>query len=287
MISEIAYAKINLTLSVGEKRSDGYHNIDSVMHSISLADTITLEKAPAISLSITCGNAPKGKENLMVQAAELFFEKTGLSGGVALTLEKRIPSEAGMGGGSSDAAAVLRGLHRLYEANVSRETLAAWSASLGADIPFCVLGGAARCQGIGDILSPLAPWPHLPLVIVRPPVSVSTGKAYGALDKRQVQSQDTTVLCIQAMEERNREALAVSLQNDFEIGLFPLAPMLQETSTYLKSLHRPCLMTGSGSAFFLLAADVQEQERLYNIIKAAHSDWFVSKARTVDHTYIV
>lgn len=281
MITEIAYAKINFTLSVGEKRPDGYHRIDSVMHSISLSDTITLEKAPTISLSITYGEAPKGKENLMVQAAELFFAKKGLAGGVSLTLEKRIPSEAGMGGGSSDAAAVLRGLNRLYEANVSRETLAAWSASLGADIPFCVLGGAARCQGIGEILSPLPPWADLPLLVIRPPVSVSTGKAYGELDKRHVRSDDTTISCIQAMEERNIDALQASLQNDFEAGLFPLEPVLQNTSTYLKSLHRPCLMTGSGSAFFVLPSDTKEQDRLYDIIKAAHSDWFVSKARTV------
>ena len=282
MITEIAYAKINFTLSVGEKRPDGYHSIDSVMHSISLSDTITLEKASTISLSITYGEAPKGKENLMVQAAELFFAKTGLAGGVSLTLEKRIPSEAGMGGGSSDAAAVLRGLNRLYNANVSRETLAAWSASLGADIPFCVLGGAARCQGIGEILSPLTPWADLPLLVIRPPVSVSTGKAYGELDKRHVRSDDTTISCIQAMKERNKDALQASLQNDFEAGLFPLEPVLQNTSTYLKSLQRPCLMTGSGSAFFVLPSNEQNQDQLYDIIKAAHSDWFVSKARTVE-----
>lgn len=281
MITEIAFAKINFTLSVGEKRPDGYHSIDSVMHSISLCDTITLEKASTTSLSITYGEAPKGKENLMVQAAELFFEKTDLLGGVSLTLDKRIPSEAGMGGGSSDAAAVLRGLNRLYNANVSHETLAAWSASLGADIPFCVLGGAARCQGIGEILSPLLPWAGLPLIIVRPPVSVSTGKAYGELDKRPVRSADTTPSCIEAMKKRNIDALHASLQNDFEAGLFPLEPVLQDTSTYLKKLHRPCLMTGSGSAFFVLPSDEEEQAMLYGIIKAAHSDWFVAKAETV------
>ena len=174
IITEIAHAKINFTLSVGNKRSDGYHDIDSIMHSISLADTITLKKSNVLTLSIIHGSAPKGKENLMFQAAELFFEKTGLSGGVHMTLDKRIPSEAGMGGGSSDAAAVLRGLNRLYDTNVSRETLAAWSAPLGADIPFCVMEGAARCQGIGEKITSLTPWEGLPLVIVRPNVSVST-----------------------------------------------------------------------------------------------------------------
>ena len=177
MIIETAHAKINFTLSVGSKRADGYHSIDSLMHSISLSDRITLTKAEAITLSVTEGEAPLGRENLMVRAAERFFEETGLSGGVSMTLAKRIPSEAGMGGGSSDAAAVLRGLARLYETDLSLATLARWGASLGADIPFCVAAGAARCQGIGEKLTPLAAWAHLPLVILRPPVSVSTGKA--------------------------------------------------------------------------------------------------------------
>lgn len=282
MLTEIAYAKINLTLSVGEKRPDGYHAIDSVMHSISLADTITLEKAPTISLSITYGEAPKGKENLMVQAAELFFQKTGISGGVTLTLEKRIPSEAGMGGGSSDAAAVLRGLQRLYDVPVSRETLATWSASLGADIPFCVLGGAARCQGIGDILSPLPPWAGLPLVVVRPPISVSTGKAYGELDRLLVKPENTTPVCLTALQDRNQEALAASLSNDFEAGLFPLESMLQDTSIYLRNLSRPSLMTGSGSAFFVLAQDEKDRNALCERIAKEHGDWFVAEAETVE-----
>ena len=113
MIAEKAYAKINLTLSVGEKREDGYHEIDSVMHSISLCDEVTLTEAGGISLSIKEGLAPGGKANLMWEAAELFFRETGFSGGVHMELVKQIPSEAGMGGGSSDAAAVLRGLNRM------------------------------------------------------------------------------------------------------------------------------------------------------------------------------
>ena len=109
MITEKAYAKINLTLSVGEKREDGYHEIDSVMHSISLCDEVTLTEAGGISLSIKEGLAPGGKANLMWEAAGLFFRETGFSGGVHMELVKQIPSEAGLAGGSSDAAAVLRG----------------------------------------------------------------------------------------------------------------------------------------------------------------------------------
>ena len=239
MIIETAHAKINFTLSVGSKRADGYHSIDSLMHSISLSDRITLTKAEAITLSVTEGEAPLGRENLMVRAAERFFEETGLSGGVSMTLAKRIPSEAGMGGGSSDAAAVLRGL------------------------------------------APLTPWAHLPLVILRPPVSVSTGKAYQLLDHMGKRPMDTTPLAIEALSGRDKGTLARSLSNDFEAGLFPVEPILWETSAYLKTLGRPALMTGSGSAFFVLAKDTKEQAMLASRIRVEQPSWFVEMAETV------
>ena len=181
MIQETAYAKINLTLSVGQKRTDGYHDIDSVMHSISLSDTITLEKADTTTLAVVKGSAPEGRDNLMVKAAELFLREKQLPG-VSMTLAKEIPAQAGMGGGSSDAAAVLRGLAALYETGDSPSDLAAMGASLGADIPFCVAGGAARCEGIGDKLTALPPWEGLPLLIIRPQTSESTARAYAAID---------------------------------------------------------------------------------------------------------
>ena len=266
MIIETAHAKINFTLSVGSKRADGYHSIDSLMHSISLSDRITLTKAEAITLSVTEGEAPLGRENLMVRAAERFFEETGLSGGVSMTLAKRIP---------------LRGLARLYETDLSLATLARWGASLGADIPFCVVAGAARCQGIGEKLTPLTPWAHLPLVILRPPVSVSTGKAYQLLDHMGKRPMDTTPLAIEALRDRDEGALARALSNDFEAGLFPVEPILWETSAYLKTLGRPALMTGSGSAFFVLVKDTKEQAVLASRIRAEQPSWFVEMAETV------
>ena len=282
MISETAYAKINFTLSVGNKRPDGYHNIDSLMHSISLCDDITLEKSGEISLTLLEGEAPLGKDNLMVRAAELFFEKTGLNGGVSMTLRKRIPSEAGMGGGSSDAAAVLRGLTCLYEAAISLMILADWGKELGADIPFCILGGAARCQGIGEKLTPLPSWEGLPLVITRPPVSVSTGKAYGLLDHMVKRPGNTTGEAVKALEEKNLPALREALSNDFEAGLFPVEPILWEASAYLRTLTPASLMTGSGSAFFLLCENEKEQRALYERIRKEKPGWFVAMAETVE-----
>lgn len=281
MIEETACAKINLTLSVGEKRSDGYHTIDSIMHSISLCDDITLERAEDISLTIVEGRAPSGKENLMVKAAELFLREKGISGGVRMTLAKHIPSEAGMGGGSSDAAAVLRGLARLYGTGDGLETLAAMGASLGADVPFCVRGGACRCEGIGEVLVPLTPWPGLPLLIVRPETSVSTGEAYRLLDGRDKRPKDRTEESMKALADRNRQELYESLSNDFEDALFPKNEALEETSSILHSLGRPTLMTGSGSAFFLFPKDRKEGKALAEDIKKSHPSWFVETAETV------
>ena len=281
MIEETACAKINLTLSVGEKRSDGYHTIDSIMHSISLCDDITLERAEGISLTIVEGRAPSGKENLMVKAAELFLREKGISGGVRMTLAKHIPSEAGMGGGSSDAAAVLRGLARLYGTGDGLETLAAMGASLGADVPFCVRGGACRCEGIGEVLVPLTPWPGLPLLIVRPETSVSTGEAYRLLDGRDKRPKDRTEESMKALADRNRQELYESLSNDFEDALFPKNEVLEETSSILHSLGRPTLMTGSGSAFFLFPKDREEGKALAEDIKKSHPSWFVETAETV------
>lgn len=281
MIEETAFAKLNLTLSVGERRSDGYHTIDSVMHSISLHDSITLGKGESVTLDIIQGTAPAGKDNLMVKAAKLFLFEKGITGGVHMTLSKRIPSEAGMGGGSSDAAAVFRGLARLYGTGDSLETLAALGASLGADIPFCVMGGACRCEGIGDVMTPLTPWPGLPLVIVRPETSISTGEAYHLLDGRRVRPKDRTEGCIKALGDRNRQELYASLSNDFEDALFPENRILAETSSLLRSLGRPALMTGSGSAFFLFPKDGEEGKKLAGELKKSHPSWFVETAETV------
>lgn len=280
MIKEKAYGKINLTLSVGEKREDGYHDIDSVMHSISLHDEITLGKADVLSLDIRSGDAPAGMDNLMMKAASLFLKEKGIKGGVRMTLRKSIPSEAGMGGGSSDAAAVLRGLSRLYETEDTLDMLAAMGEKLGADVPFCVMGGAYRCEGIGERLTAITPWDGLPLLIIRPDVSISTAAAYRRLDEREEKAEDRTELCITALKARDRMLLAESLVNDFETALLPAEKKLKETADLLSSFSRPFLMTGSGSAFFMIL-EGNEGDDIREEIKSRHPGWFVEKASLI------
>lgn len=282
MITEKAFAKINLTLSVGEKRKDGYHDIDSVMHSISLCDEVRLTAAEKISLSVKEGFAPVGPANLMWSAAELFLKETGLLGGVHLELVKRIPSEAGLGGGSSDAAAVLRGLNRMTGNRLSLFDLATMGARLGADVPFCVVGGCCRCEGIGEKLTPIGGWEGIPLVIIKPPVSVSTAKAYGILDSVSCRKPDTADACIAALGQKDGAALRLSLVNDFEAGLFYAEPALKEAASYLSSLGGNTLMTGSGAAFFIMTENEEQQNNIYRKVKTEKPDWYVSTAETID-----
>lgn len=279
MITETAYAKINFTLSVLGRRPDGYHDLDTVMHSISLSDTVTLEPAESLSLAVE-GPAPSGPENLMWRAAVLFYQVTGKKGSCAMRLVKRIPSEAGMGGGSADAAAVLRGLNAMTHAGLSVETLCRMGAALGADIPFCVLGGAARCTGIGDQLAPLPPWAGLPLLIVRPNVSVSTRRAYQEIDKQKVQRKQMSRDAARALELRDGARLIRSLANDFEPVLFETSPILRETREELTASGYPTLMTGSGSAFFVMVGG-PDRDELAKKLRMAHPEWVIEWSETV------
>lgn len=181
-MTEKAFAKINLFLSVGKKRPDGYHHIDTVMHTVSLYDEVLFEKCH--TLRVFCDMDVPEKENLAYKAAQAFFEYTGITPSVKITVKKLIPSKAGLGGGSADAAAVLRGLNKMYKAGLDTQTLARIGAPLGADIPFCVYGGKARCKGIGEIITPMEK-EKLFLAIVKPDADCPTGKMYALLDEKE------------------------------------------------------------------------------------------------------
>lgn len=276
-VTETARAKVNLTLPVLGKRPDGYHEVDTVMHSITLADTVELAPADGLSLAVE-GAAPAGPDNLMWRAAALFLEETGAPG-TALRLVKRLPSEAGLGGGSADAAAVLRGLDRLYGTRLGAARLEAMGARLGADVPFCVASGCARCRGIGDELETLPPWPGLPLLIVKPAVSVSTGAAYGEIDRRGIAGRNTSDAMEAALHARDFAALAASLANTFEDALFPVTPALAAAARELRAFGAPALMSGSGSAFFLLLGGA-ERDAAARTLQSRHPDWFCAPAET-------
>lgn len=179
-----AKAKINLYLDVMGKRADGYHLLETVMHTVSLCDTVMLTKTDRNGIEISCSDPliPCNEKNIAYKCAAAFFDKTGISsGGVSIDIIKRIPSQAGMGGGSADGAAVLTGLDRLFETGLSEGELISIGARIGADIPFCIKGGCGYCTGIGEIIEPL-PAICGYVLIGKGQAGISTGEAFGKID---------------------------------------------------------------------------------------------------------
>lgn len=179
-----AKAKINLYLDVTRKRADGYHLLETVMHTVSLCDTVTLTKTGRSGIEISCSDPliPCNEKNIAYKCAAAFFDKTGISSrGVSIDIIKRIPSQAGMGGGSADGAAVLTGLDRLFETGLSESELISIGAKIGADIPFCIKGGCGYCTGIGEIIQPL-PAICGYVLIGKGQAGISTAEAFGKID---------------------------------------------------------------------------------------------------------
>lgn len=243
---EKAYAKVNLTLAVGEKRPDGYHEVVSVMQRVSLCDTLTVEQTRE-GITLTCSDPalPSGEENLAHRAASLFFRETGIAGGAALTLEKRIPSQAGLGGGSSDAASVLLALRRLYAPALSDTALEAMAAALGSDVPFFIRGGTQLATGRGEVLSPLPPLTDGWFVIVKPTESFSTPAMYRRLD-------ELPPACTPPLPplQGGLPALAAGLFNRFEAAI-PAGSAVWDIKARLAAYGAlASLLSGSGSAVF-------------------------------------
>ena len=250
---EKAYAKVNLTLQVGSRCPDGYHAVMSVMQRISLWDTVTVERGTGRdTLLCSVPVTENVDDNLCMKAARAFFAETGTkSDGVTITLEKHIPVQAGLGGGSTDAAAYLRGMDRLYGMGLGREGLRVLAAELGADVPFCIDGGAAAAAGIGEKLTPVES--HLPLwlVITKPKAGCSTPAMYRRIDEmgESLRQRFTTQEAAKALEKGDLAGLCGSLYNVFEevTALPDLSEIRQELR---QSGALAAMMTGSGSAVF-------------------------------------
>lgn len=265
-VTELAYGKINLYLDVLGRREDGYHDIRSVMQTVSLFDTVTISEAEEVSMTCSDPTLTCGEDNLCLKAARGFFAAYG-RGGCRIHLNKTLPRQAGMGGGSADGAAVLRGLNRLYGEPFSTEKLCAIGAGIGADIPFCVLGqGAALAEGIGERLSPFPSLPACHLVIVGGTSKVSTPKAYGILDTLPPTRQGNFNTFAAAMKKGDLTAIGQSLYNRFEDAVPSCRPVIE-----LLYQEGACgaRMTGSGATVFGLFADAAEAEAVCLVLRRA------------------
>lgn len=270
-VEEKAYAKLNLCLGVLYKRMDGYHALDTLMQTVSLYDRIMVAPAKTVEVHVTGAALPL--ENTMYRAARLYQAKSGK--GALITCEKRLPSEAGMGGGSADAAAVLRGLQRLHRMLTDREVRDI-ALSVGADVPFCLQGGLCRCEGVGEILTPVV-GPQLHFALVKPPWGVSTKALFQSLSLPRKRVE--TVRCLALLGKNDLPGAAAYMENALEAPATALVPEIGEIKAAL--LQRGALgasMTGSGSAVFGL---FENEEQAQNALLGFPDDYYTAYCHSV------
>lgn len=266
-IHEKAPAKINLSLDVLYKRDDGYHEVEMVMTMVDLADRLTMEELPreTIIISSQAGYIPLDEKNLAFQAARLIKERYDVKQGVYIHLDKNIPVAAGLAGGSSDAAAALRGLNRLWKLNIPLDELQRLGAELGSDVPFCIHGGTAVASGRGEKLLQVDSPPQCWVVLAKPPINVSTATVYGKLNARGIQTHPNTKQLLKSIRTQDYGLLCNSLGNVLEevtLSLYPEVKKLKEAMVRLGA--EGVLMSGSGPTVFGLVSKESKAARIYN-----------------------
>lgn len=278
---QLGCSKINIGLAITGKREDGYHDIDSIFQSIRLSDSIYFAKHHSVVFS---GGAPElpeymqklvtyGEENLALKALRAVQAYTGCKAGAAIHLLKRVPIQAGLGGGSADAAAMLVGLNRFWDLRLTQDELLKIGATLGSDVPFLLQGGTARGTGRGEILTyGKSPDPHW-LLLVKPQVSVSTAVAYSRFNGKSIATKQTIDTVHKHLEHNNLKSAFLASANTFEELLFPDHEELFICKDFFTSRGYPTIMTGSGPTMVVLLDKPMEALQLQEEIKAAGHNW--------------
>lgn len=267
MIYEKAPAKINLLLDVLRKRDDGYHEVEMIMTMVDLADRLEMSELPRdqIVLSSQAGFIPLDEKNLAFQAAKLIKERYGVKQGVYIHLDKHIPVAAGLAGGSSDAAATLRGLNRLWQLGLSTAELEELGAELGSDVPFCIRGGTAIARGRGERLETIDNPPQCWVVLAKPPINVSTAEVYGKLRANELKEHPSISGMVEAIRKQSFADVCAGLGNVLEsvtLDRYPEVRQIKEVMTKLGA--DGVLMSGSGPTVFGLVSKESKISRIYN-----------------------
>ena len=278
---EGAFAKVNLTLDVLGKRDDGYHDIKSVMQTISIRDDIEIDVDTGKPWSIQCTMAgiPTDNRNLAWKAAEVFYEVTGKkTSGIAIRITKRIPTEAGLGGGSADAAAVLRALNKHYGMPLSILALAEIGAKVGSDVPFCTVCGTAMVEGRGERLRQLPNIPDCFFVVCKPDFSSSTPELYKKLDESAIAHRPDNQAMESALLAGDLQKVADNIWNVFD----PVVTKDHLELNYIKSLFNTYgaiayQMTGSGSAVYAIVTDFEYAAVICNMLKENYPQVYIAK----------
>ena len=278
---EGAYAKLNLTLDVLGKREDGYHDLRSVMQTISIRDDVEIDIGTGKPWTMECSmeGIPCDERNLAWKAAKVYFDATGKDpDGLAIRIHKRIPTQAGMGGGSADAAAVLRALNKHYGNPLSIFALAELGAEVGSDVPFCVVCGTVMCEGRGEKLRVLPNMPDCIFVVVKPDFSVSTPELYKKIDNVTISKRPDNRAMESALLEGNLEKVCQNVYNVFD----PVVTEEHLEMNYIKSLFHQYgaatyQMTGSGSAVFAIVSEFEVAAVICNMLKANYPNVYIAK----------
>ncbi len=280
-LQEFAFAKINLTLDILDKRDDGYHNLQSVMQTVSIRDDIEIDIGTGKPWSLLCDKEgiPQDEGNLAWKAAKLFFDTIKKDpGGLEIRITKRIPSQAGLGGGSADAAAVLRALNRHYEAPFSILALAELGAQIGSDVPFCVLGGTAMVEGRGERLRKLPDMPDCFIVVCKPDFSCSTAELYHELDRNVIAKHPDNKAMESALYAGDLGKVAENIWNVFD----PVVTKDHLELNYIKSIFNSYgaaahQMTGSGSAVYAITDSFEYAAVICNMLKENYPQVYICK----------
>jgi len=275
-----AYAKINISLDiVGKRESDGYHLLKMIMQNIDLYDEISIEKQKE-DITISCNKSyvPTDSRNLAYKAASLFKNTYNIEDGVHIDIVKNIPVSAGLAGGSTDAAAVLKLMNKMFNVNASNEELMELGLKLGADIPYCINGGTALCEGIGEKITPLPHFKDKILVLVKPSFGVSTKEVYKAFNLDKVRIHPKTENLIEAMEQDNLYYVANNMKNLLEnVTLRKHNILIKIKEDMNKYGAVGSMMSGSGPSVFAFFDDMLKAQRCYEKMKESHREVFLTR----------
>ncbi|MGN0537093.1 MAG: 4-(cytidine 5'-diphospho)-2-C-methyl-D-erythritol kinase [Acutalibacteraceae bacterium] len=276
-LTVLAPAKLNLFLEILGKRNDNYHIINSIMQTVSLFDEVTVwnENNKKISVSCTDDTIPCDNSNTAYKAAEIFFADTGIENkGIGIKIKKRIPSQAGMAGGSSDAAAVLVALNEMFHTEKTIDELADMAEQVGADVPFCLYGGTMNASGIGTILSPLPDLPECYFLVVKPNINISTKAAYEKADDLGYNDCEDVENMAESICNGSLKSIGKHIYNKFET-VIAIDEIENIKQFMLENGAMGAAMTGSGSAVFGLFENKDEADDCFKILEQEFEEIYI------------
>lgn len=274
-----AYAKINISLDVLDRREDGYHIVKMIMQSVDLYDEINVEKCES-GIHIHCNKPyiPTDERNIANKAAKLFLEEYNINSGVNINIKKNIPIAAGMAGGSTDAASVLKAMREIFNIKASDEELMEIGVKVGADVPYCIVGGTAVCEGIGEILTPIKSFKDKILVVIKPNFGVSTKEVYNSLDLSKIIKHVETEKIVKAIENDDLDIVCSNMKNILENVTLNKYKVLKSIKRDLSKLGaKGALMSGSGPTIFAFFEDMLKAQRAFEEFRDKYKEVFITR----------